>query len=153
MGYSAMTSPLRLKVTIVALLVICVFLGSVIINNLLLARTQNYKSFDPKDYGIPNQIGGYQVMAVVPSENMACAKAGSINLILRALPYQQPTLTDNDLQKIGDAVHLEVQITITSGVVTIDMIKNQVDSWNREMKPSDCVPIGTDFGALPLVAK
>ena len=92
-------------------------------------------------------------MAVVPSENMACAKAGSINLVLRALPDQQPTLTDNDLQRLADAIHLEVEITITSGAVTIAGIKAQVDNWNSEMKPGDCVPIGTDFGALPLVAK
>ena len=137
---------LKLRMSILTLFVICIFLGIALVNRQS-AQMQIY-SFDPKDYGIPSQMGGYQVLAVVPSESTMCGGSGSLNLLLRAVPNQQITLTDNDLKNLGNHLHKDIVMEVTTGFVTVEAVKAQVDNWNRNMsKPHDCDPIGTDFSA------
>jgi hypothetical protein len=106
------------------------------------------ESFEPKTYGIPDSIGGYNVLAVTTSENTACAPVGQLMLLLWLPPNQKPTLVQDDLDRLESTVHAHIGIAITSGKVTIEQVKNQSETWNKGMEIGGCESIGGPVGTF-----
>jgi len=59
------------------------------------AQVDISSSYSPPDYGLPNTLAGYKVMAVKTSENTACMSTGTKRIILQASDPDVETFLKN----------------------------------------------------------
>ncbi|MBA3867577.1 MAG: hypothetical protein H0X30_00330 [Anaerolineae bacterium] len=102
-------------------------------------------SFTPAYWGLPAQVGGYEIMVVTSSENEKCSPPNQLQLLLHAIPDQPQTLTTGDVQRLETLTKRTIQLAFTNGVVSIQQVQSQMKDWNAEMA-GGCVSLG---GPIP----
>jgi len=98
-------------------------------------------SYEPAYWDLPAQVGGYEIMVVVSSENQACSPPNQLQLLLHAIPGQPQTLTTADIQQLEKLTNRSISLMFTSGVVSIQQVQNQMESWKAEMA-GGCITTG-----------
>lgn len=139
---------LRQKITVISLLVCCSVLAIYLLSKSYDLRAKALASFDPADYGLPSQIGGYQVMVAIPWESQGCAPPNQLQLMLYALPDQAQTLTTADIKQLEAIVNRPIQLSFSSGIVSIEQVKSQMKEWNVAIARG-CDRIGGPMVTLP----
>ncbi len=112
--------------------------------------------FDPKTYGLPDTIAGYNALGVLTSENTACRPAGRKTLVLQSI---EPTLQDAlkndrtaDVMKALSALGLntdEWDTSVAGPNSTREQLIADVQAENKEMETYGCVSTGGP--AIPAV--
>jgi len=102
-------------------------------------------SYEPAYWGLPTQIGGYEIMVVTSSENQKCSPPNQLQLLLHAIPNQPQTLTTADIQQLEKLTNRSISLMFTSGVVSIQQVQSQMKDWNAEMT-NGCISLG---GPIP----
>lgn len=110
-----------------------------------IATSTTDDSYNPAYWGLPAQIGGYEIMVVVSSENQACSPPNQLQLVLHAIPNQPQTLTSADIQQLETVAHRSISLMFSSGVVSIEQVQTQMASWNAGMV-GGCINLG---GPIP----
>jgi hypothetical protein len=107
--------------------------------------------FDPARFGLPGYIGGYKLLAVFTSDNLACMGKGEIRLALQAtapdveafLATGNPTSSNlAAIQKNLEQHGKNVEIEIDGPGITIETIISESAKWNKDMKEYGCVQTG-----------
>ena len=98
-------------------------------------------SYEPAYWGLPAQMGGYEIMVVVSSENEKCSPPNQLQLLLHAIPDQPQTLTTADVKKLETLANRTIQLTFLSGVVSIQQVQSQMEEWNAAMA-GGCISLG-----------
>jgi hypothetical protein len=104
-------------------------------------------TFDPAQYGLPDTIGGYKVLAVLTSDNTACMMPGERRLILQAT---QPTVQDylkdthydaikKDLQERGLAEMAKWGEEIVGPGVNLKQVMSEQQRWNEHVQEYGCM--------------
>ena len=110
--------------------------------------------YSPSNYGLPNTIAGYKVLAVLTDNTLACMMPGKKRLILQAnqasiedyLKASDPMALDTALHQVGLTTD-EVEIEVVGPTTTLDGILLEIQKWNEDRKKHGCV---TSAPAIPL---
>ncbi len=105
--------------------------------------------YDPALYGIPDTIAGYEVLAVMTSDNTTCMRSGIKRLILRAVARDFETF-QNDIN--ADAVIQELEmlgkaqefggISYVGPGTSKEQIIALNENWNRQNRLVGCPNFG-----------
>ena len=105
--------------------------------------------FDPKTYGLPDRIAGYNVLGVLTSENTACRPPGRKTLVLQTT---DPTLEDYlknsrpaDVMQALAGLGLntiEWDFSVGGPSSTREQMIADVQAQNKEMEKYGCVSTG-----------
>ena len=129
-------------VCLVVMLVVVV--GYVFRREVFLMFTPNL--YNPARVSVPSYVGGYKVLAVFTSDNLACMNPGEIRLVLQApetnmdkyLANSNPKDIHKDLEQHG----WNATIEIVGPGITIDQIIGESAKWNQDMKKTGCLKLG-----------
>jgi hypothetical protein len=114
--------------------------------------------YAPSNYGLPDTIAGYKVLAVLTADTEACLQPGKKHLILQA---SQASV--EDFLKASDSVALdaalyqagltadEVEIGVAGPGATLDVISAEIQKWNQS-RQNGCVTSGPAQNVVPTVA-
>ncbi len=102
--------------------------------------------YNPAHVSVPSYVGGYKVLAVFTTDNLACMNPGEIRLVLQApesnlekyLANSHPKDIQKDLEQHG----LNVTIEIVGPGVTIEQIIRESEKWNQDIKKTGCIKLG-----------
>jgi hypothetical protein len=101
--------------------------------------------YAPSNYGIPDTLAGYKVLAVLTADTEACMQPGKKYLILQAsqagveefLKAVDPKALDTALRQAG-LTKDEVEIGVAGPGATLDVMLSEIQKWNQLMK-NGCV--------------
>jgi len=102
--------------------------------------------YNPAHVNVPSYVGGYKVLAVFTSDNLACMNPGEIRLVLQApessvekyLANSHPKDIQKDLEQHG----LNAIIEVVGPGITLDQIISESIKWNQDIKKTGCVTLG-----------
>ena len=105
--------------------------------------------YAPAYYGIPNTIAGYNVLAVLTSDNLACMLPGEKRLVLQAnestleeyLAKSQPLSIQEELKRLG-LTEMTAGVEIAGPGSTLEQLVEEVNKWNQEATIRGCVQLG-----------
>ena len=115
--------------------------------------------YAPSQFGIPETLGGYPVLAVLTEDNSACMKSGEKRLILQspelwteAGPSVFPKETiEQEMQAFARTKSKRPGLSITGPGVTREQLVSQLEQSYRFHKTHDCptfeLPPNNDFKA------
>jgi hypothetical protein len=115
------------------------------------APASTLNPYDPARFGLPGYIGGYKLLAVFTSDNLACMSKGEIRLALQATaPDVEAFLATSNprssnlaaIQKDLEQHSKNVEIEIVGPGVTIETIISENAKWNEDMKKNGCEQTG-----------
>ena len=106
------------------------------------------ESFDPQTYGLPEVIAGYEVLAVLTSDNQACLPPGQNRLVLQsAHPTLEDYLSEQDggqAPDVGTALEelglnlAEWTWSIGGPYATRDKVIQDIQEWNLYAQQHGC---------------
>ncbi|MCA0457992.1 MAG: hypothetical protein LCI00_28760 [Chloroflexi bacterium] len=133
---------LRQKITVLGLLITVLVLTGYALYNSYRLQAKSLLSFDPADYGLPAEIGGYQIRVAQSWETRLCNPSTDLDLSLYAIPDQPQTLTTGDIQKLQDLTGRVLHLRFVSWPITIEAVKSQSEVFDS----LPCIYLG---GPLP----
>ncbi len=112
-------------------------------------------TYNPAQYGLPERIGGYKVLAVLTSDNTACMMPGEKRLILQAdhsnvddyLKNSDPEAVKKELEQRGLAEMAKWGFQIVGPGANLETILSEHQKWNEQAQKSGCVR----FGPPPII--
>lgn len=111
------------------------------------APSQASSPYDPAQYGLPESLGGYKVLAVLTPDNTACMPAESKRAILQAT---QGSISDylkesdageiqNELKKLKANDPTMWEVMIVGPNTNLDDFISENQKWNDQVKQFGCV--------------
>jgi hypothetical protein len=105
------------------------------------------ESYDPKTYGLPDEIAGYKVLVVVTSENQACMPPGMKSITVQTLDVDGflQNQQSPDIFEAMEALGLNMTewgVGIVGPGTNREQIIQGVQEWNKDMHNSGCTTTG-----------
>ena len=126
------------------LVVLVVIAGYVFRSQVLLLFTPI--PYNPAHVDVPSYIGGYKVLAVFTSDNLACMNPGEIRLVLQAPESSMEKYLANshskDIQKDLEQHSLNAIIEVVGPGITLDQVISESIKWNEDIKKTGCITLG-----------
>ncbi len=109
-------------------------------------------TFDPATYGIPDEIAGYQVLAVKTKENTVCFGGASnrVNVVLRAPQTDMASgILNNNTDEVRRVLNQidpnkDWQLSLLSPNFTANYVISSIKANNKFFARSGCIVFG-DF--------
>ncbi len=103
-----------LRPKIIMSLLACLLLGGYGLYNRTALQAKAEMSLTPADYGLPSEIGGYQIRVAQSWETRFCNPSMDLQLFLYAIPDQPQTLTTADIQQLEAIVSRRIHIAFSN---------------------------------------
>jgi|SRR6266496_4044302 len=157
MNQQLLTTRILLLGFTVTILVAILILSPTLINALSptslspAASPETTRLYDPEQYGMPDILGGYKVLAVFISQDVACMPSGSKKILLQATePNVQEYLAHPKpvrdilqiLQQFPGEEETNWQIEFVGPGVTLEEIVSNIESWNSLFVNKPCKSLG-----------
>lgn len=130
----------RFKLFMFILVVNCIGMVTFVVEKMTKKSTAvEYKaSFNPLDYGLPDYISGYKVMAVLSENNVNCMAKGKLQLILYPDPTQRSNQDIDFVEAFIRSYDYPLSFSIEHRYLTFNDIKYIVQTWNEANPLEDC---------------
>ncbi len=114
-------------------------------------------AYEPTQYDIPDTLAGYQVLAVLTPDNLACMPADHMRLVLQSsLENQDTYLPQSDLQGIREALKEHGvmdsenwELQIVGPGISKEQFLTEIAEWNQTMAHEGCMTLGPIPPATP----
>jgi hypothetical protein len=107
--------------------------------------------YDPSQYGIPDVLGGYEVLAILTARDVACMSSDTKRIILQAMALnvhaflQQPKSPKEILQSLKQLPGEEKtrwQLEFAGPGASLEGISSTLEVWNQTFSHKPCRPLG-----------
>lgn len=105
-------------------------------------------SYEPGQYGLPDFIAGYKVLAVLTSDNTACLETNTKRLVLQTtdpnvenfLSHSHPEAISQALEQLGLTKSALWDWEVVSADISSQEVMEHIQRWNQDMaQAGNCV--------------
>lgn len=117
----------------------------------LITTPEATRLYDPAQYGVPDTLGGYKVLAVLTSQDVACMPSGRKSIVLQAsepnvheyLESPKPTTEIRAfLRQVPGEEETNWQVGVVGPSATLETILSTIESWNSVNSGRPCRRLG-----------